>query len=164
MDFANFNFAPFIVFIVLGLILVIAIEKIGSSAAGGGGGGTHFGGGSGEDKDAAENLVQFVSDKTASVTNAARNRHQRESSQRNLIRQIKIAGLIAGFGIIVALSSLFGLLDAAGQEIDSDNVITIILPAAGLIMGIVFSIAFSIRFFQLKHTYELYYGSIIGKK
>lgn len=159
IDFSNINYAPFIIFIVLGLILVIAIEKIGGSAVGGGGS-THFGGG-GDNKDAAENLVQFVTDKASSASNAVRARRQHEQAQHNLIRQIKISGLVAGLGLIAALSSLFSLFDVIGKEPEP---IAIIIPASILIMGTVFTIAFSIRFFQLKRSYEMYYGSIFGKQ
>ena len=158
IDFSEINYAPFIIFIVLGLILVIAIEKIGGSAVGGGGS-THFGGGSGDNKDAAENLVQFVTNKASNASNAVRARRQREQAQHNLIRQIKISGLIAGLGLIAALSSLFSLLDIIGKEPEP---FAIIIPASILIMGTVFTVAFSIRFFQLKRSYELYYGSIFG--
>lgn len=160
IDFSEINYAPFIIFIVLALILVIAIEKIGGSAVGGGGS-THFGGGSGDNKDAAENLVQFVTNKASNASNAVRARRQREQAQHNLIRQIKISGLIAGLGLIAALSSLFSLFDIIGKEPEP---FAIIIPASILIMGTVFTVAFSIRFFQLKRSYELYYGSIFGKQ
>ena len=158
MDFSHFNFLPLIVFIVLGIILVFVIEKIGGSAiskpSGGGGGGGHGG------KDAADNIMQFVAN---SASNAAQKRRQQEASQRALVRQIKIAGLIAGFAFIFALTSLFSIIGALGDK--SENGFSAILfPAAGLIMGTVITIAFSIRFFQLKRTYELYYGSLFGKK
>lgn len=162
IDFSDFNFAPFIIFIILGAILVIVIEKIGSSAISNmssGGGGHHLGG-SGNNKDVVENITQFVAD---SASGARRKQYQREESQRKLIRQIKITGLIAGFAFIIAVSSIFSFLGAK-NKITENDISPIIIPVSGLIMGTIITIAFSIRFIQLKRSYELYYSSIFGKK
>ena len=161
IDFSNINFTPFVVFIVLGAILIIAIEKIGSSAlSNSSGGGHHFGSGSGDKKDIVENVAHFVANSTSGIRSKQR---QREAAQRALIRQIKITGLIAGFALIIAISSIFSILGAT-DKIAEKEFGPIMIPIAGLIMGSVFTIAFSIRFFQLKRQYELYYGSIFGKK
>ena len=159
IDFSNLNFAPFLILIVVGAILVFIIEKIvinikSNSNTNYGG----FGGGGGGKK-AAENILEFVTDKTS---NSAI-RRERENAQRALIHNVKISGLVTGLALVVALVSLFIMLGFMSDE-SSENREGILAAAAGLIMGSAVAIAFAIRFFQFKREYELYYGSIFGKK
>ena len=156
MNFSHINFAPFLIFIVLGLILVFAIERIGNSSSGAGGSSSRSSGGGSK---AGESIMHFVE---KSASNAKENR-KRDEAQRALIRRIKISGLIAGLAFIIALISFFSLIGGTGTD-ESENRSSLVWASAGLIMGAVVAIAFTIRFIQFKRTYELYYGSLFGKK
>lgn len=176
MNFSHLNLWPFIIGIVGGFIIIIIAQRIGTSGSnysggghsrsGGGGipglGGTNGGGGglSGD-----SDIIEVVAQKASDLRFAQRQKdRRREDAQRNLIHQIKLSGILSGISFMVSLSVLSILLDAVSTQTKDDDSFRIIIPASILLMGTIFTIVFTVRFFQLKHTYNLYYGPLFGKK
>ncbi len=152
------NLTPFIIAIIIGSILVFVVERIGSSRMGsGGGGGSHSNGPGGVgDVD----ISQIIERKTSDI----RERRKREDAERALIHRIKIFGIAAGMALTLALVSLvniIGMLMAEEADEDQGAIFFALIP---FIIGTVLTIVFTIRFFQDRRTYELYYGPLFGKK
>lgn len=178
MNFTHINFAPFIIGIIGGLVIIFIAQRIGSGSSFGGGGG-HSGGGSGGGGGGGlggsggggglsgdSNIIEVVAQKASDIHLAQRLQdRKREDSQRALIRQIKIAGILSGIAFAVTLSVLSIFLDAIStQDANDDDPLRVLIPAGILMIGALCTIIFVVRFFQLKHTYNLYYGSLFGKK